>query len=354
MVKLLNIPFLSTIRRQSGHHRRIQLVIITSGSLAFCLTLSWFIYFGTCLFCDALPNDTTRGRHALGLTFQDVYYARHQAWIYRLQRDIVRDRYDFLPHSLAMRIAPFLVYDNSRWSGTSFPIKELMDTPHPSTYLPLPSLSIPTFRNVSLLLPPSMADFLPPSVITQQYSSPAFLAFHIFSMRGDNNRMMRNRHRRFEKHRIPKRYSHLVDYKFVICSPPEDDSEGWQILAEEQAIHGDLMILDNGKLWNQRMNENMDQGKTYRWMQENVRFKEEELGREAWWTFKVDEDTYTQLPWLVEWLVEKDPKLPVYAGSQEQMPIRWNRYHTGMIYGLSWPLVSSASEIGRGVRVLNR
>lgn len=66
---------------------------------------------------------------------------------------------------------------------------------------------------------------------------------------------------------------------------PSDWAEGvWAELEAEQAEHGDILLLDEMvKVEGERMPENMNDGKTYRWMQEVIKRSEDGRGRQALW-----------------------------------------------------------------------
>lgn len=84
---------------------------------------------------------------------------------------------------------------------------------------------------------------------------------------------------------LPKRLRHLVEVKFVLGHPPlaegDDLFDSEQMLADEQAQHGDLL-----RLYNLEGGDNMDHGKTWEW----IRYVGRENGRDALWVVKMDGD----------------------------------------------------------------
>lgn len=87
---------------------------------------------------------------------------------------------------------------------------------------------------------------------------------------------------------MPQIYQHLVEIKFVLGYPNEEESKTREYQEEEREIgrealeHEDLLRLEGLE-----GGENMDHGKTLEW----VRWVGREGGeRAAWWVIKCDDD----------------------------------------------------------------
>lgn len=309
--------------------------------LFLLLSISFFIHF-------TIPSTiaSLRAYQEERLAHLENY---HYDWTISLEKDLITGKqYGWLPHSIALIGARILANrDWHKWTGTRYPIEELIAAPHPSTFLPLPELTRPVYEEKELVIPfGATIGFGKSSVKTRQLVSPAYVALHTFTTAFPSSRGMRDIHRQTQRHRIPSSYRHLIDFRFVLCSPSEDDIDSWTSLALEQQEYGDLFLLDDNTPFSSRMKENMDSGKSYRWMQELLR-SQSGMPRQAWWYLKADEDTYTQIPRLLEWLIggggEEQgvgPSEPVYTGTTSILPLRYNKYFSGHQYGLSWPLVS--------------
>ncbi|KAI5452498.1 hypothetical protein NCC49_000661 [Naganishia albida] len=171
--------------------------------------------------------------------------------------------------------------------------------------------------------------------------APAYLAFHTFSIANSTKaREFRDLSREYQRKRIPEAYSHLVDWQFVMASPPEWANDVWAELEAEQAEHGDILLLDEMvKADGERMPENMNDGKTYGWMQEVVKRAEDGRGRQALWVMKTDADTFHVLPNLLDFLQAYNPREPTYFGSSYGISYTPNSYFQGLGYGFSWSLL---------------
>lgn len=108
-------------------------------------------------------------------------------------------------------------------------------------------------------------------------TSPAWVMLHIFSTPTVKGAEWRNFLRRVSPLlKVPRDYRHLIEVKFVIGYPEDDESSPWaprRNLDREQKLHGDLVLLE-GLL----AGENMNHGKTIAWVQHLGR-----SGREAQW-----------------------------------------------------------------------
>jgi hypothetical protein len=169
-----------------------------------------------------------------------------------------------------------------------FPIQEIIDARSPYSW-PLPDLTKPIYRPRRRLRHTASKVRIHEKAVMenkQHYElvSPAYLAFHTFSVANSTNaREFRDLSRQYQRNRIPQQYAHLIDWQFVMASPPDSAQEVWSQLEAEQAKHGDLLLLDEMQPQDKRMPENMNDGKTYRWMQEVVRRSEDGRGRQASW-----------------------------------------------------------------------
>jgi hypothetical protein len=147
--------------------------------------------------------------------------------------------------------------------------------------------------------------------------------------------------REYQRRRIPLAYLHLVDFAFVICSPRDDDSLAWSRLQSEQAEWGDLLILDEMSGDADKMVENGDDGKTYRWMREVVERAKDGRGRQALWVMKTDTDSYSIMPNLLDFVLSLDPFEPTYFGSSFGASYRNMHYFQGLGYGVSWNVLET-------------
>lgn len=172
-------------------------------------------------------------------------------------------------------------------------------------------------------------------------TSPAMLAIHAFSTARPKDRPMRDVLREHQRRRVPWRYMHLLDFQFVICSPPSTDIEAWARLSAEQEQWGDLLLLDElATSDSDRMKENGDDGKTYRWMREVVARALDGRGREALWVMKTDIDSYHILPNLLDWVVDElPPTEPSFFGSSFGTSWQNKHYFQGLGYGFSWSVL---------------
>lgn len=111
------------------------------------------------------------------------------------------------------------------------------------------------------------------SLHTAPLHPPLFLMLHIFSAAYPSERSRRALIRHFSPMRsIPHDLQHLVEVRFVVGRSKDQEEE--KALDREQAEFGDLVRLDD--LQN---GENMDQGKSQRW----VRWVGRPGGKTAWW-----------------------------------------------------------------------
>lgn len=136
----------------------------------------------------------------------------------------------------------------------------------------------------ALLTAPWMGTFpapalQPPSTLHLASEVPALLLLHIFSMPTESARKRRDLIRKYHPMRtVPQGYRHLVEVKFVMGQPRDDDTWDWMSsydLQLEQEEHGDLMQLDM-----LRDGENMNEGKSLDWLQWVGRH-----GRKAQWVW---------------------------------------------------------------------
>lgn len=170
-----------------------------------------------------------------------------------------------------------------------FPIEEIVNARSPYEW-PLPELSKPIYRPRRRLRHSASTVRIHDQAVMQnkqhyELVSPAYLAFHTFSIANSSKaREFRDLSREHQRKRIPEDYAHLVDWQFVMASPPDGAEDVWAELEAEQAEHGDILLLDEmAKVEGERMPENMNEGKTYRWMQEVVKRSEDGRGRQALW-----------------------------------------------------------------------
>lgn len=172
-------------------------------------------------------------------------------------------------------------------------------------------------------------------------TSPAMLAIHAFSTARPKDRPMRDVLREHQRRRVPWEYMHLLDFQFVICSPPASDTEAWSRLSAEQEEWGDLLLLDELATNDaDRMKENGDDGKTYRWMREVVSRALDGRGREALWVMKTDIDSYHILSNLLDWIVDNLPPMePSFFGSSFGTSWQNKHYFQGLGYGFSWSVL---------------
>lgn len=169
-----------------------------------------------------------------------------------------------------------------------FPIPEIVGARSPYNW-PMPELSRPVYRPRRRLRHSASKVRIHEAAVMQhkghyELVSPAYLAFHTFSVANSTNaREFRDLSRQHQRTRIPHEYAHLVDWQFVMASPPDSAEEVWSQLEAEQAEHGDLLLIDEMRAQDERMPENMNDGKTYKWMREVVRRSEDGRGRQALW-----------------------------------------------------------------------
>lgn len=169
-----------------------------------------------------------------------------------------------------------------------FPIQEIIDARSPYDW-PMPELLKPVYRPRRRLRHSASRVRIHEGAVMQhkghyELVSPAYLAFHTFSVANSTNaREFRDLSRQHQRTRIPQEYAHLVDWQFVMASPPDSAEDLWTQLEAEQAEHGDLLLLDEMQPQGERMSENMNDGKTYRWMKEVVKRTEDSRGRQALW-----------------------------------------------------------------------
>ncbi|GHJ89726.1 hypothetical protein NliqN6_6128 [Naganishia liquefaciens] len=210
---------------------------------------------------------------------------------------------------------------------------------------PMPELSKPTYRPRRRLRHSASKVRIHDEAVLQHKShyelvSPAYLSFHTFSVANSSNaRTFRDLSRQHQRNRIPQDYAHLIDWQFVMASPPDSAQEVWAQLEAEQAEHGDLLLVDEMQAQDERMPENMNDGKTYKWMQEVVKRSQDGRGRQALWVMKTDADTYHILPNLLNFLEAYDPKNPTFFGSSYGISYTPNAYFQGLGYGFSWGLL---------------
>lgn len=170
-----------------------------------------------------------------------------------------------------------------------YPIQEIVNARSPYEW-PLPELSKPIYRPRRRLRHSASTVRIHDQAVMQnkqhyELVSPAYLAFHTFSVANSSKaREFRDLSRDHQRRRIPEEYAHLIDWQFVMASP-SDWAEGvWAELEAEQAEHGDILLLDEMvKVEGERMPENMNDGKTYRWMREVIKRSEDGRGRQALW-----------------------------------------------------------------------
>jgi hypothetical protein len=180
-------------------------------------------------------------------------------------------------------------FGSGRDYAYQFPIPEIVNARPPSEW-PLPELTRPVYRPRRKLRHRASTVRIHDEAVLNQKTyyelvSPAYLAFHTFSIANSTNaRDFRDLSRRHQRKRIPEEYTHLIDWQFVLASPPSWAEDVWAELEVEQAEHGDLLVLDElANEEQERMPENMNDGKTYRWMQEVVKRAEDGRGRPALW-----------------------------------------------------------------------
>ncbi|KAJ9118184.1 hypothetical protein QFC22_004088 [Naganishia vaughanmartiniae] len=180
-------------------------------------------------------------------------------------------------------------FGSGRSFAYQFPIPEITHARPPSEW-PLPELTRPVYRPRRRLRHRASTVRIHDEAVMNQKTyyeliSPAYLAFHTFSIANSTNaREFRDLSRQQQRKRIPEEYTHLIDWQFVLASPPTWAEDVWAELEAEQAEHGDLLVLDEfAKEDEERMAENMNDGKTYRWMQEVIKRAEDGRGRSALW-----------------------------------------------------------------------
>lgn len=167
-----------------------------------------------------------------------------------------------------------------------YPIPELVSARHPTTHTP-PKLTEPLRRKRRKLRQdprdlPLVRHYAPEE--KTDLISPAFLSFNVLTMQSPKARANRDLVRQYQKSRIPPAYEHLIEYNFVMASPNYTEPEKWAMLEEEQDEYGDLVILDEMEVDDEkRMQENGDFGKTYRTWQELMARADDGRGRSAVW-----------------------------------------------------------------------
>ena len=192
----------------------------------------------------------------------------------------------WLPAGFMNAIEPWLPDSRGREFMWVFPIPELVEGRHPIEF-ELPRLG-PVVRRKrrrlrSIPEPPPQDQHFQPHEKTD-IVSPAFLSFNVLTMASPKARMFRDLLRKYQKTRIPPAFEHLVEYNFVMASPPSHDRLAWHELDLEQEQFGDLVIMDEMETdESKRMPENGDYGKSYRTWKELLDRAEDGRGRKALW-----------------------------------------------------------------------
>lgn len=204
-------------------------------------------------------------------TFSHVLVHAHNYW---------------LSDKVMVAIEPYLPDRYGREFMWYYPIPELVNAKHPIEF-ELPRLGPPVRRKRRKLRhhpsPPPASQHFRPGEKTDLVS-PAFLSFNVLTMHSPKARLFRDLLRKYQKSRIPPAFEHLVEYNFVMASPPGNNHTAWKELSDEQEEFGDLVVLDELETdESKRMPENGDFGKTYRWLQEVVKRGEDGRGRKALW-----------------------------------------------------------------------
>lgn len=140
----------------------------------------------------------------------------------------------------------------------------------------------------------------------KQLVSPAILKLHVFSTAVSEKAYKRRQLFRelSPLHQLPPEYRHLVELKFVLGYPLQNngwdenvDEEAEARLQAEQAEHGDLFRLEG--LWR---GENLREGKILQWIRDVGLGKDSP--RHAWYLFKLDDDVSWPVTERTEWIAE--------------------------------------------------
>lgn len=128
--------------------------------------------------------------------------------------------------------------------------------------------------------------------------SPVLVKIHIFSLPTSKAQSKRNLIRSISPiQNIPEKYRHLIEIKFVLGIPldqeaREIDAEIEESLVEEQRTHGDLIRLRGLK-----NGENIREGKILEWLK--AVGDGDDGDREAWFVFKMDDDVSSDREWAL-------------------------------------------------------
>ncbi|TIA93588.1 hypothetical protein E3P99_00060 [Wallemia hederae] len=120
----------------------------------------------------------------------------------------------------------------------------------------------------------------------------------------------------------------VLDYRFVVGEGSAKEMRG---IENEEAEHGDILHLSTP--------ENMDNGKTFHYMQELLQWHARDAHFRPQFVAKCDDDTMLIIPAVLRSLGNLNCSDNIYWGTSAGRSQHFPEYLRGLAYILSWPLV---------------